>query len=184
MDKDIFEKVISNAECLYDQQQVDAAIDKMADKIESVLADKNPLLICVMNGGIVLTGKLMTRLPFQIELDYLHATRYRNSTSGSEIEWIAEPRVDLQGRVVLIVDDILDEGITLKAITDYCDSKGAQKIFTAVLVDKKINRTNGFQKPDFTGLEIENKYVFGYGMDYKGYLRNAAGIYAVQDQDQ
>lgn len=174
------QQVASSAALLYSEAEVEAAIDKMAETINLFLAERNPLLLCVMNGGIVLGGKLMTRLNFPLTLDAINASRYRNQTHGGEIDWIQTPRTNLNNRTVLIVDDILDEGLTLSAIYDYCCEQGASSIYSAVLVNKNL----GYAKPiqaDFVGLETENRYIFGYGMDYKGYLRNAAGIYACKE---
>jgi hypoxanthine phosphoribosyltransferase len=174
------QQIRNSAELLYSEMQVEAAIDKMAETINLFLADRNPLLLCAMNGGVVLTGKLMTRLNFPLNLDAINASRYRNQTYGGEIDWIQKPRTPLNNRTVLIVDDILDEGLTLSAIYDYCREQGASSIYSAVLIYKNL----GYPKPiqaDFVGLETENRYLFGYGMDYKGYLRNAAGIYACKE---
>lgn len=175
------QQVAASADLLYTENQVEAAIDAMAETINLFLAQRNPLLLCVMNGGIVLTGKLMTRLNFPLTLDAINASRYRNQTSGGEIDWIQTPRASLQDRTVLIVDDILDEGLTLRAVYDYCREQGASSIYSAVLVNKNIGHPKPIQA-DFVGLEVENRYIFGYGMDYKGYLRNAAGIYACQEE--
>lgn len=174
------QQVFSHAEVLFSESEVESAIDKMAETINLFLAERNPLFLCVMNGGIVLSGKLMTRLNFPLTVDAINASRYCNQTQGGEIEWIQKPRTDLKNRTVLIVDDILDAGITLRAIYDFCHEQGASSIYSAVLVDKK----SVYPKPiraDFVGLEVENRYIFGYGMDYKGYLRNAAGIYACKE---
>ncbi|QPK63925.1 hypoxanthine-guanine phosphoribosyltransferase [Methylomonas sp. LL1] len=173
-------QVKQHALLLHDQQQVEAALDQMAADITAELADKNPLVLCVINGGIIATGKLLPRLDFPLTLDSIHASRYRNTTSGSEIHWLFKPTTPLQDRNVLIVDDILDEGHTLKAIVDWCQQRGATQVFTAALLDKDL----GCDKPieaDFIGLRVANHYLFGYGMDYKGYLRNAAGIYACKE---
>lgn len=167
----------ATADLLYSERQVEAALDNMAVAICAELANSNPLVLCVLNGGIVVAGKLLTRLDFPLNIDSINATRYQNQTSGGTIEWQLKPGTPLKGRAVLIIDDILDEGITLSAIKDYCLEQGAVAVFTAVLVDKDLGR----EKPlhaDFVGLQTENRYLFGYGMDYKGYLRNAAGIYA------
>jgi hypoxanthine phosphoribosyltransferase len=172
------QQVKASAVLLHSGQQVEAALDTMAQQINAQLADTNPLLLCVMNGGIVVAGKLITRLTMALNIDAINASRYQNTTSGQTIEWILKPSQPLKDRTVLIVDDILDEGITLKAIHDYCLAQGASSVYSAVLV----NKTLGHKKPiaaDFVGLDVENRYVFGYGMDYKGYLRNADGIYAV-----
>lgn len=169
------------ADLLYSEREVEAALDKMAQEINTGLADRNPLFLCVMNGGMVTAGKLMTRLQIPLTLDAINASRYQNQTSGGHIKWILEPGTSLQNRTVLLVDDILDEGITLHAIYQYCLEQGAKEVFTAVLIDKILDHEKPI-KADFVGLKVENRYLFGYGMDYKGYLRNAAGIYACKEQ--
>ncbi|MCK9396561.1 MAG: hypoxanthine-guanine phosphoribosyltransferase [Methylobacter sp.] len=173
-------RVRATADLLHSEQEVEAAIDKMAWEINIALADRNPLLLCVINGGIVAAGKLLTRLTIPLTIDSIHASRYQNQTSGGSIKWLVQPETPLKGRTVLIVDDILDEGITLAAICQYCREHGAAAVYSAVLADKILDH----QKPvtaDFIGLKVENRYLFGYGMDYKGYLRNVAGIYACKE---
>jgi hypoxanthine phosphoribosyltransferase len=174
-------QVMNEADCLYTDAQLEAAIDAMAVTINSQLADSNPVVFCVMNGGLIFTGKLLPRLNFPLELSYLHATRYRNETSGGELFWKAKPEISFIDREVLIIDDILDEGHTLAAIIDFCRHAGASKVHTAVLIDKVHDRkARPDFKADFVGLPCEDRYIFGYGMDYKGYWRNAAGIFAVK----
>ncbi|HTN32775.1 MAG TPA: hypoxanthine-guanine phosphoribosyltransferase [Marinobacter sp.] len=174
-------QVLAEADCLASEQQVQAAISKMAEDITSRLENSNPLLFCVMNGGLIFTGQLLPKLRFPIQAEYLHATRYRQETTGGILDWKLRPEADMNGRTVLIVDDILDEGTTLCAIADYCRANGAKEVFTAALVDKNHDRkAQPGLKADFTGLEIGDRFLFGYGMDYKGYWRNAPGIYAVK----
>lgn len=174
-------QVKQQAILLHDEAAMEAALDIMAAAITQVLADKNPLVLCVINGGIIATGKLLPRLDFPLTLDSIHASRYRNQTSGSsQIHWLFKPTTPLQDRTVLLVDDILDEGHTLKAIIDWCKEQGASAVYSAVLLDKNLPQTKPVQA-DFVGLQVANHYLFGYGMDYKGYLRNAAGIYACKD---
>lgn len=178
-------QVSSRAKCLHSSQDVEMALEKMAATIHQDLQDDDPVVLCVLIGGVVLTGKLLTLLDFPLQVDYIHATRYDGKTTGSQIAWIVTPRVSLRGRTVLIVDDILDRGVTLAEIVRYCQSQGAAKIKTAVLVEKDIARPEeGVQKADYTGVIVEDRYVFGYGMDYKGYLRNAPGIFAVAKEDE
>jgi len=170
----------ATADLLHSEQEIEAAIDKMAQQINIELAGRNPLLLCVMNGGVVTFGKLLTRLSIPLTIDAINASRYQNLTSGGSIEWLVKPVTSLKGRTVLLVDDILDEGITLQALYEYCREQGATAVYSAVLVDKILDH----EKPvtaDFIGLKVENRYVFGYGMDYKGYLRNAPGIYACKE---
>ncbi len=181
-------KVFSRAKCLFSSTEVEKALLGMASKIHHDLQDEDPVVLCVLIGGVVLTGKLLTLLDFPLQVDYIHATRYGDSTDNStesKLAWVATPRVSLKGRTVLIVDDILDRGVTLAGIADYCRSQGAAEIKTAVLVEKEVSRPiDAVQKADYTGVVVENRYVFGYGMDYKGYLRNAPGIFSVALEDQ
>ena len=174
-------KVLEEADCLADRVTVEAALDRMAAAITASIGKKNPLVFCVMNGGLIVTGQLLTRLAFPLETGYLHATRYGRETSGGDLEWKAPVQVDVTGRTVLLVDDILDEGVTLLALADACRSRGAREVMTAVLLDKQHDRKAcpGY-RADFTGLEIPDRFVFGYGLDYDGMWRNAAGIYAVK----
>jgi hypoxanthine phosphoribosyltransferase len=177
---DEINKVQAEAEQLYSRQQVEAAMDRIAGRITEALAAKNPLVLTVLNGGIPFAGQLLTRLPFPLELDSIQATRYRGSTTGAGISWLHEPVTSMVGRVVLIVDDILDEGVTLAEIVSHCRDKGAAEVFTAVLVEKDLGKPKPCQA-DFVALKTPDRYLFGYGMDYKHYLRNAAGIYACKD---
>jgi len=181
---EIAQAVFDRADCLFDQGEVRAALDEMVARVAARLNGKNPLVLCVMTGGVVVTSELVLRLPFPLEIDYVHATRYGDLTQGGQLKWVAEPRKSLEGRTVLVVDDILDEGQTLGAIMEYCRAKGAKEAVSAVLVDKQHTRKSGLKKADFAAISVPDRYVFGYGMDYKGYWRNAPGIYAALKQDE
>lgn len=176
-------EVQARSTCLFDTAEVEAALDSMAVSISAELADKNPLVICIMHGGLITCGKLATRLSFPLQLDYLHATRYRGETSGKDLQWRVFPSESLKGRAVLLVDDIFDVGTTLKLIVEYCKQQGCASVQTAVLLDKQHDRRELDIEVDFAGLKVADHYLFGYGMDYKGYLRNAPGIYAIAEQD-
>lgn len=178
--KDRYQDILDNAECLHSAEAVQKALDKMAKEITDKLKDKNPLLICVMTGALITMGHLATRLPFPLEMDYIHATRYRGAMRGGDLHWLVEPRQSLKDRTILIVDDIMDGGLTLSAIIDYCKQAGAADVYTAVMVSKIREREPGVDfEPDFVGLTTEDKFLFGFGLDYEEYLRNAPGIYAV-----
>jgi hypoxanthine phosphoribosyltransferase len=170
-------EVLRRADLLHDAAAVEARLDAMAAEITSAISQDNPLLVCIMSGGVVPFGKLLPRLQFPLEIDYVHATRYGKQLTGGQLQWVCGPRVDARGRSVLLVDDILDEGATLAGIEERYRADGAQDVRKAVLVIKQRQRTHDV-KIDFAGLHVPDRYVFGYGMDYKGYLRNAAGIYA------
>jgi hypoxanthine phosphoribosyltransferase len=176
-------KIRANAVELHGPDDIHAALDRMAAEITAALDDALPVVLCVLTGGIIPTGHLLTRLSFPLETDYLHATRYRGQTSGSEVNWVTEPGISLEGRTVLVVDDILDEGHTLADIIDFCHKSGADRICSAVLVQKQHDRRAEDVRADFVGLEVDDRYVFGFGMDYKGYLRNLNGIFALGEQD-
>ena len=172
-------QVKAEADCLFTDAEVQAALDQMAAAITAKHQNNNPLVICIMNGGLIVAGNLLLRLDFPLEQDYMHATRYRGQTTGGELNWVAEPSHSLQDRDVLVIDDILDEGYTLAAIVEHCQQAGARSVESVVLVEKLHDRKHGI-KADYVGLQVEDRYVFGYGMDYKGFLRNARGIFAVK----
>jgi len=174
--------VYAKAERIYSSQDIAAAYDRLAEAITRSLADSNPLVIPIMVGGLIPGGQLLPRLDFPLQVDYLHATRYQGKTRGGDLHWLVRPSHSLQDRVVLLIDDILDEGVTLSAICDACREAGARQVYTAVLLNKLHSRKSGLEA-DFVGLDVEDRYVFGCGMDYKDYLRNAPGIYAIPDED-
>ena len=179
MDSAQYAKVLENADLVWGEGDVDAAYAKLARDISKVLGDSSPLIIPVMMGGMVPASRIVSQLEFPVEIDYVHATRYRGDVRGRTLEWIAHPSSDFKGRNVLVVDDILDEGITLAAIITHCRELGAREVYCAVLVDKRIGRPRVYPRADFTGLEVDNRYVFGCGMDYRGYFRNLPAIYAL-----
>jgi len=182
MDIATLNTLMQSAQCLFDECQVEAALDRLADDISAKLAHSDPLVLCVMTGGVILTGRLVTRLKFPLQMDYIHATRYREALYGQDLHWRVTPVTSLKGRTVLVLDDIFDVGETLSAIRDWCLMQEAAAVYTAVLIDKQHTRkTASLKTADFTALHAEDKYLFGYGMDYKGYWRNASGIYAVID---
>ncbi|MBN8441957.1 MAG: hypoxanthine-guanine phosphoribosyltransferase [Thauera sp.] len=181
IDLDEIERARAEADCLATEAEVDAALDRLAAAINGRLAGTNPIIYTVMNGGLVLAGRILPRLPFPLEVGYLHATRYGHALKGAVLDWRVRPTQDLRGRTVLVLDDILDEGHTLAAIVDYLKAEGAAAVLSAVLVHKAHDRkAYPGMRADFTGLEIADRFLFGCGMDYKGYWRNAPGIYAVK----
>ena len=174
-------EVNARARCIYSKEQVEVALDVMAAEITRFLVERDPILLCTMHGGLITTAKLVTRLRFPLQLDYLHVTRYRESTHGTNLDWKCYPSLSLQGRVVLVIDDILDEGTTLESIVEYCKKQEAAEVFTAVLIEKLHDHKLSNIVADFVGLKVDDCYIYGYGMDYKGYLRNAPGIFAIDE---
>jgi hypoxanthine phosphoribosyltransferase len=183
MDAEQAKQVFSRATRLYDAGQVRAAVSDMAQSIDSHYRDLDPLVICMMNGGLIASGLILAELQSPLNVDYLHATRYRGATSGAELQWQRAPSMDLRGRHVLLIDDILDQGFTLQAVLESCRAQGAQSVRSAVLADKVEARKVAVEA-DFVGLRVPDRYLFGFGMDYRNYLRNAPGIYAVDPADE
>ena len=116
---------------------VQAALERMAHEITARLASRNPLVITVMNGGLVFAGQLLPRLGFQLECSYVHVRRYGAGTEGGELVWIAGPQEPVKGRTVLLLDDILDEGRTLATIRERLLEQGAVEVLTAALAFKQ-----------------------------------------------
>ena len=180
MDADKARKILDDAELIHSAEVVNAAVNELAVQIKSKLSDKNPLVLCVMTGGLIFSGQLLTKLDFPLEFDYLHATRYGPDTQGGKISWRSAPWTSVKGRTVLVVDDILDEGVTLAAVKESLRRMGAAEVLTAVFTDK----LNGKQKPisaDFVGLTVPDRFVFGFGMDVNGAWRHLPAIYAMKE---
>ncbi len=168
------------ADCLFTQAEIDSMYDRMATEISAEIAALGPVILCVMIGGFVPAAEILKRLEFPFEFDYLHATRYRGKTVGGELVWKVSPGLPLQDRNVLVIDDILDEGHTLQAILDAVAGQQAESVRTAILLQKDHNRRDPAMKPDFLGAMVEDRYVFGAGMDYKGYFRQLPAVYALK----
>ena len=173
--------LLAGAEVIHSAETVAAAVTRVAAEITEKLGDTNPLLLCVMSGGVPFAGQLMTQLHFPLEFDYMHVTRYGQETSGGALSWRAAPWTSVNDRTALILDDILDEGVTLAAIVERMKQLGAKACYTAVATDK----LNGKVKPikaDFVALTVPDRFVFGYCMDVRGTWRNLPAIYAMKEE--
>jgi hypoxanthine phosphoribosyltransferase len=174
------QKILAEAELICSAEKSALAVRRLAAEITARLAARNPLVLTVMNGALVFAGHLLPQLDFPLELDYLHVSRYRGATQGGRLTWLAEPRSAVAGRTVLVLDDILDEGVTLAGIRQHLLQQGAAEVLIAVFADKELGRT----KPvvaDFVGITVPNRYVFGYGMDIHGAWRNLPAVYALRE---
>lgn len=170
---------LARAEIVHDHAALARAITRIGSDIDRVLAGERAVFLTVMQGALIFAGQLATSIAAPLVFDYVHATRYRGMTSGGELAWIKRPALSLAGETVLLVDDILDEGQTLKAIRDFCLAEGARRVLVAVLCEKRHARRVPGMAADFCGVEVPDRYVFGYGMDYYEQGRNLPAIYAV-----
>jgi hypoxanthine phosphoribosyltransferase len=172
-------EILDNADLVWSAESVRESIERMAAEITADLKDRYPLLLAVMGGSVFFAGQLLPQLRFPLDFDYIHATRYGTDTTGGQVVWKVEPRENVAGRNVLVVDDILDGGDTLAAIRDRILQRGAASFRCAVLTNKDTGRQKPIV-PDYTGLNLPNRYVFGCGMDVSGAWRNLPAIYAVK----
>ena len=162
---------------------VQAALDRMALEIEARLAGRDPLVVTVMNGGLIFAGQLLPRLEFALELSYVHVRRYGNETTGGELVWIAGPHEPVTGRTVLLLDDILDEGRTLATIQARLLEQGAEEVLLAAFAVKERERPAQLDA-DFYGVRVPDRFVFGFGMDVAGVWRNLPSIRALAQEPE
>jgi hypoxanthine phosphoribosyltransferase len=160
-------------------REIARALQRMADAITADLAGTNPVVLAVMHGGAFAAVELCRRFRFPYELDFVHVTRYARGTRGGEIEWRVRPSAELTGRTVLVVDDVLDRGHTLRALGAELKKVGVARQRTAVLVVKNVPNARGRPKVDYRGVEVDDVYLFGCGMDYRGYWRGLPALYAL-----
>ena len=158
--------------------EIRAVLDRLAAEVTDVLAERCPVVLAVMQGGVFTAVELSRRLDFPHEFDYAHATRYGNALTAGELDWQVYPPNHLRGRHVLVVDDILDKGRTLAAVLDALKEIGVERAYSVVLVEKALEVTR--PAADFVGLTVPDQYVFGCGMDYKGFWRGLPDVYAVR----
>lgn len=174
------EKIFGTAEQIFAADVVSQTVKRMAIDISNLLSHQYPLVLSIMGGAVVFTGQLLPLLEFPLNFDYLHVSRYDNKTHGGKLNWTVLPRENVQNRVILVLDDILDEGITLAAIRERVMNQGAAAFYSAVFADKDIGRPKPI-RADFVGIVVPDRYVFGFGMDVHGVWRNLPAIYAVRE---
>jgi hypoxanthine phosphoribosyltransferase len=173
--------VLPHAECIHDRAAIETVIARMGADIREALRGPRAVFLTVMNGGLFFAAPLALAIGCDLEFDYVHASRYGDATVGREVRWLHRPQAKLAGRTVILADDILDEGYTLQALRNHCLAEGARRVLVAVLCDKRHDRRVPGLAADFAGLEVPDRYVFGYGLDYYGQGRNLPAIYALRE---
>ena len=173
---------LANSDRLFEQAALESAIDRIAADIDRDYAGgERPVYLSIMHGGMLFASQLALELATDLEFDYLHATRYRGATTGAGLQWLHRPATSLKGRRVLVADDILDEGHTLKAIVQWCREQGAAEVRVAVLALKRHERRVEGIAADYVAVEVPDRYVYGYGMDFHEQGRNLPAILALKD---
>ncbi len=168
-----------SAERIFDQAEVDAAIAALAARIAPRYENRFPVVLCVMNGGLYMTAQLMRHWAFPMTVDYVHATRYRLATLGRDVLWKAYPQTPLKDRFVIIVDDIFDQGYTLKEVRAWCLKQGASGCESVFLIRKQHQRPRADIEADHVALQCDDRYVYGSGMDFHSHFRNLPGVFAL-----
>ena len=169
------------ADCVVAAPVIASAYRRLAQQIDAAVGADDPVILVVMNGGLVPAAGILAHLPGALTVDYLHATRYRGQTRGGGLEWRVPPPAHVRHRTVVVIDDILDEGYTLAAIQQALRTAGAAQVRTAVLADKQHDRRCAQARADWGGVTVPDRYVFGCGMDLYGYYRQLPAIYAVAE---
>ena len=173
-------QLLDSADLVCGEAQVQAALERVASEITAKLKNEFPLVLSVMGGAAVFTGHLLPLLQFPLEFSAIEVTRYDNETTGGGVSWRLPPRDIVRGRAVLVIDDILDEGITLAAILAKVREMGARKVWSAVFCEKELRRAKPV-RADFVGVTVPDRYVFGFGMDAYGLWRNLPAVYALKE---
>lgn len=175
--------LLADSELIVGEAAVQAAVEKIASQLNRRFDNEDepnfPLVLSVMGGAVIFSGQLLPRLTFPLEFDYIHVTRYGREDKGGRMEWKREPQVNVLGRTVIVLDDILDEGETLAHIKRRLLAMGAAEVLTAIFADKDIGKAKPVT-PDYLGLTLPNRFVIGFGMDAYGYWRNLPGIWAIK----
>ncbi len=173
------DQALCHAEKLYGRTRIEAAITRMGTELDPLLNGEQAIFISVMQGAVVFAGALALAIHSPLEFDYVHATRYQGNTTGGELQWRRPPQIPMAGRTIILADDILDEGHTLVAIRAWCLAHGARRVLIAVLCVKRHDRCVPGLHADSFGVEVPDRYVFGYGMDFQKQGRNLPAIYAL-----
>ncbi|NBU58189.1 MAG: hypoxanthine-guanine phosphoribosyltransferase [Betaproteobacteria bacterium] len=173
--------VLAQSDCLADSETVRAAIARVAERINADLADQVVKVCPLLNGSLPFAGMLVPQLRMPLRLDAIKVSRYGYETRGKDLEWLS-PIPDVQGETVLLLDDVLDAGVTLTLVRGAMLSAGARRCLIAVLTEKNCLRPKPIEA-DYVALEMPDRYIFGMGMDVFGWWRNLPAIHAMREVD-
>ncbi|NKZ39175.1 hypoxanthine-guanine phosphoribosyltransferase [Oleiagrimonas citrea] len=175
-----FEQALEASDVLFDRETLQRAIAEVGGRLDDALDGERAVFLTIMQGGLIFAAQLALSMRTDVEFDYAHATRYRGATRGRDLQWLRKPEAPMQGRTVLLVDDILDEGHTLQEVREACLEMGARRVLVVTLCTKLHDRRVPGMQADFNGVDVPDRYVFGYGMDYHEQGRNLPEIRALR----
>ncbi len=158
---------------LVSAEEIDQAIEQLADQLKVEYADSDLVLVAVLNGSVIFLADLIRKLPLRMMFDVIAASSYGSGTKSSgKVRIIKEHSLDIEGRDVLLIVDIFDSGLTLSVLLDYLRDKKPRSLKSCVLLSKKNADRACNIEPDHCCLEIENEFVVGYGLDFDNRYRN------------
>jgi len=171
-----------NLEILYSQEQIRARVEDLGRQITSDYADKDLVLVSVLKGSCVFLADLMRSIDLRLTIDFMSVSSYKDGTrSTGDVEILKDLSNPIRGKDVLVVEDIIDTGLTLSRLLDILGSRGANSIKLASFLDKPEPRIKTQLSIDYTGFVVPNKFVVGYGLDAAGRYRNLPFIAIVKD---
>jgi hypoxanthine phosphoribosyltransferase len=167
---------------LITKEQIAKRVAEMGKQISADYAGAaNPIVLCVLKGAMFFCSDLMRSISMDMALDFIQISSYGNEKySSGVVTVLKEPQLDMHGRAVLIVEDIIDSGLSMREVFRYIESRGASMVRTATFLDKPAARKVDF-RADYVGFSIDPKFVIGYGLDYAERYRNIPEIQVLSD---
>ena len=160
------------------EEDVMQAVHSVAEKMNEDLKNDNPLFICVLNGAFMFASDLMKHINFPCEITFIKLSSYEGIYSTGAVKEILGLNESVVGRNVVIIEDIVDTGVTMERILESLSSKGVKSVKIATFLQKPAALTRNIEV-DYVGIKIPNEFIIGYGLDYDGYGRNMKAIYTV-----
>jgi hypoxanthine phosphoribosyltransferase len=166
---------------LFTESEIRARVETLAEELRERFADRELTLVAILKGSIVFAADLIRRLPLRMRLGFVVARSYGDGTSPGELTITLPADEPFEGRVVLVVDEIVDTGRTLEGVVAALRDRGAAEVVTCVLLDKEARREVDV-RPDHRGFAIADEFVVGYGLDYAGEYRNLPYIAVLREE--
>jgi len=160
------------ARILLDEQTIQAKVRELGARLSEDYAGKVPVLVCILKGAFIFTADLMRHLTIPVQVDFMAISSYGNRTrSSGVVQILKDLDSSIEGQDVVVMEDIIDSGLTLNYLMDNLRSRRPKSLRTCVLLDKPSRRELPFT-PDYVGFQVPDEFVIGYGLDYAGLYRN------------